>query len=185
MNWRRLQKSLCGSRVHHVYRQHVYLFSLNVWNLLSPWRCCNSLCPVGGCLCWSLPLAACFILKWPPWPGRCSHSDPAPQGQSQPGPGVSDPSPGARYHSPITVIDRVSVDLLPFVTGDIRACRKMCYDMLIISCRNMTWRHSAGGKHLFLMWDSFITGKLTYGNVQDHVKVGWNSICPVCPFMLR
>lgn len=50
---------------------------------------CVSVSPVGGCLCRSLPLAACFVLERLLRPRRRSHTDPAPQGRSRPGPGVS------------------------------------------------------------------------------------------------
>lgn len=44
--------------------------------------------PAGVCLCWSVPLAAWLVLRWPLRPRHCSHTDPAPQGQSRPRPGV-------------------------------------------------------------------------------------------------
>lgn len=41
-----------------------------------------SVCPVGGRLCWSLSLTHWPVLRWLLQPRSCSHSDPAPPGQS-------------------------------------------------------------------------------------------------------
>lgn len=70
----------------HVCMKHFALFVV----FMSIFRCWHPfVSPVGGCLRWSLPFDARFILKWPLWPWYCPNADPTPQRQSQSRPGVS------------------------------------------------------------------------------------------------